>query len=166
MRSFIFQISGAENDPTFFGAFTEEHFKSKNGLALMNFVIAVEQQFNLFKHFQTDCLFEISFLATHFEYGKKSIGKALCEYSIQLAKEIKHGQCRYLLKTELRESHYKPAAVSAIFTSKLSQRVGESMGLSTLFRSQYNEYVYDGKTVAELIKNPLNVSSNIAALKI
>lgn len=132
----------------------------------MNFVIEVERQYNLFNHFQTDCLFEISFLATHFEYGKKSIGTALCEYSIQLAKEIKHGQCRDLLKTDLRGSHYKPAAVSAIFTSKFSQRVGEALGLKALFKFQYSEYIYNGTTLAEHINNPMNVSSNIAALKI
>lgn len=86
-------------------------------------MIKADSKLDLFKRFKTDELLEIMFLATFKEYGGKGVGFNLCKYSIDLAKH---------LKSSKDQPH--PLIVTALWTSKSTQRIGKKLGFNVMFQ--------------------------------
>ncbi|XP_076236451.1 uncharacterized protein LOC143180544 isoform X2 [Calliopsis andreniformis] len=135
-----------------------EHCKYKSSKALVDFMINVDSRINLFKHYNTDCILEIMFLATMSTKQKCRIGELLVSSSIELAKELKQGK---LVKTPVVINNDKtiqnvaaiPNLVSAIMTSNYSQKIATKCGFKNLIRVNYKEFSFGEKTFSERIGN-------------
>lgn len=122
-------------------------------------MINVDSRVNLFKHYNTDCFFEIMFLATLPEKQQRRIGKTLVSTSIEVAEELKRG--RELVKIPVRINDNDndsiqnlssvPSIVSAIMTSNYSQKIARNCGFKCLASVSYQEFHFDGKTFSERI---------------
>lgn len=132
----------------------------------MDFIECFETNFDVFAHFNVDCIFELAYLSVHFNHRLLGIGSALIEYSIQLAKEIRHGQCQGLLSEALLNTGLRPMVVNSIFTSYYSQRIGESFGMRTLYEIPYSTYSFMGRTLADCIGKPEHYSAKLEAMRL
>lgn len=126
----------------------------------------VDSQVDLYDLHKTDCSFEIMFLGTLPEFGQRSIGRLLCEYSIAIAVELKNGLNLDLLSSELRDGNKIPDIVTAIFTSRYSQKLGELLGFTTHYEKSYTALEFDGKTFAERLSSPASISLTLASKKL
>lgn len=123
-------------------------------------MIDVDKKCDLYQHFNTDCLLEIMFLGTLTEFKGRSIGRVLCEYSIQLANEIRLGKNVENLREKYRLM--RPKIVSAIFTSPVSQKIGKLCNFQTMATVYYTDFTYKGIPFSErLDKN--NTTAVLAA---
>lgn len=124
-------------------------------------MIDVDAKFDLFAHYETDCFFELMFLSTLPEFEKRSIGRTLCEYSVQLANEIRQGKSLETVPGHLREC--RPKIATANFSSRHSQRIGELLGFETHLEEMYTNISFNGMTYAERIRDPLHRSTTLVA---
>lgn len=112
----------------------------------------LDSKCDLFTLLNVDCIFEIMFLATHPIYRGRQISTKLCEASIQLAQRL---NCGENVKVSLDGSDLKleptPKAVSAIFTSFITQRIGEKLKFSTALVVNYNDISFEGETYSSKI---------------
>ncbi|XP_054016223.1 uncharacterized protein LOC128896783 isoform X1 [Hylaeus anthracinus] len=133
-----------------------ENCKHKSSKALVEFMVNVDSRVNLFKHYNTSCVFEIMFLATLPDKQQRRIGELLVTSSIELAKELKRGKS---VKTPLKINNEKviqnsdaiPSLVSAIMTSNFSQKIAAKCGFEVLARVNYSEFYFGGKPYSEKI---------------
>ena len=139
----------------------ENKCKSVNAKALMQLMIDIDSMTDLYEFYKTDCLFEIMFLGTLVpEFGKKSIGKYLAEASVQLAKKIRNDN------GEMGSSQLHPAAATAIFTSKYSQRIGETLGFVAHTTVWHKDYKFNGKSYTDRITNKAQDTMVLSSLKL
>lgn len=137
------------DEPDFFDQFNKLHIHSANGKAFMQFVIEVDHKCDLFSHFDADCLLEIICLATLPEFKGRCIGKFLCDYTLKLADELRQGKNVECLPN--KDRHRRPTIVSAIFTSKISQRIGDALNFEHMVAVLHADCTYAGKTYANRI---------------
>lgn len=109
-------------------------------------------------------MFELMFLGVLQEFGRKGIGYHMCRYSAQLANELRTGRSLGMLRYE-RDKKKRPQAISAIFASNYSQRIGQLLKMDALVTVRYEDFVYDGKTYAERI-GPVHRTSILMAKKL
>lgn len=113
-------------------------------------MIRIDEAFDCFKYFETDCVFDLSFLGTLIPgYEKKSIGKMLTFHSMELARELSEGKSLELLPMSLRNC--RPGAITAVFSSNYSQKIGSDLGFEALHEIFYTDIEYKGKCIAERI---------------
>lgn len=117
---------------------------------------AVEADVDVFEKFNLDCTCELMFLATLPQWERKGIGKALAKYTIDLTKELKDGIGSDELHPSLRSR--RPQAVTAIFTSSFSQKVGRAVGFQVVNTVLYTQFSFEDKTYDQRI-NPLHKGS-------
>ena len=107
--------------------------------ALVDFMVNLDSRINLFKHYNTECVFEVMFLATLPGNQKRRIGELLVSSSIELAKELKRGKA---VKTPvaingdnaIENLAAVPNLVCAIMTSNYSQKIAAKCGFESLIR--------------------------------
>ena len=104
----------------------------------------MDSKVDIFKEFDVDCLLEIMFLAVHPNFGKRGLGVKLVDCAINLAKDLKDGKLQDILPDNLKGR--KPRLVSAVFTSKYSQSVGNKMGFKNLSEVPYSEFQFKNDT--------------------
>lgn len=68
---------------------------------------------------------------------------------MELAKELGEGRSLELLPTNLR--NYRPGAITAVFSSNYSIKIGHNLGFETLHEAFYTDFSYKGKSLAERI---------------
>ncbi|XP_076220970.1 uncharacterized protein LOC143174255 [Nomia melanderi] len=149
------QVLRSASEKTAFEVFSE-NCKHKASKCLVDFMINVDSRINLFKHYNTDCIFEIMFLATLPDKQQRRIGETLVTTSIEVAKQLKRGK---LVKTpvkingndDIHNLSLVPSIVSAIMTSNYSQKIARKCGFESLARVSYQEFHFDGKTFSERI---------------
>lgn len=118
----------------------------------------VDGRLNLFKHYNTDCIFEIMFLATLRDKQKRRIGEVLVSSSIEVAKELKKGNAAKTPVTingdnVIENLEAVPSLVSAIMTSNYSQKIAAKCGFESLLSVSFEEFCFNGKTFKERIGN-------------
>lgn len=145
----IFQTPSVPGDLNYFESFRDEHCISESSKSLMQYMITMDSKINLFEKFNIDCLFEIMFLATLPEFEGKGIGSTLVSCSVELAKLLKNGQAIENLPDDSK--HKRPKMVSALFTSKISQRVGSKNHFKQINEVPHSEFVFRGKTYTDRI---------------
>ncbi|XP_062565868.1 uncharacterized protein LOC134228101 [Armigeres subalbatus] len=145
----VLQTPSAPGDLNYFETFRDQHCISESSKNLMQYMITMDGKVNLFEKFNIDCLFEIMFLATLPEFEGKGIGSALVSCSIELAKLLKDGQATENLPDDSK--HKRPKLVSALFTSKISQRVGMKNHFEAINEVPHAEFVFRGKTYTDRI---------------
>ncbi|XP_017761672.1 PREDICTED: uncharacterized protein LOC108551849 isoform X2 [Eufriesea mexicana] len=148
------------NNPAEKSAFEmfSERCKHRSSKALVDFMIDVDARINLFKHYNTNCLFEVMFLATLPGNQKRRIGELLVCASIEVAKELKRGNAVKISVTingdnTIQNLNATPNLVSAIMTSNYSQKIAAKCGFEKLVSVSYEEFYFSGKTFSERIGN-------------
>lgn len=112
----------------------------------------VDEACDLFAYSNAECILELMFLATMKEHRGKGIGRKLCEVSMKVGKILLSGKnIKQSLTGEQLPLDPRPKAVSALFTSSTSQKIGKSLGLVRAIEIDYNRWRFNGKTFAERI---------------
>lgn len=155
------QVAEAVGEKSFFEKFRDTQCISREAFALMDFMIYVDGQFNLFDHYGANTAMELTFLGVLEEYQKRGIGLALCEVSLEIAGRLKNGQHLELLNLSLRDK--RPQFVCAMFTSNYSYNVGFKAGFESLYTALYDSFEFDGKKYSE--KLPLEHKCTLLCAK-
>lgn len=140
-------------DDVFFIKFRNENTSSPHAQSLMDFMIAVDSEYDVFEKFNLNCTCELMFLATLPEWERKGIGKALTKYTIDLTRELRQGKGVDEIHPSLKSK--RPEAVTALFTSMFSQKVGKAEGFQVVNTVPYTKFSFKGKTYDQRI-NPLH----------
>ena len=125
----------------------------------MNFMIDIDGRYDLCGNDGT-CYFEIAYLAVKSTHKGKGIGTALVTASAKLAQDMKMANENKNSTVDLysggaseyRDSKalkYAPKCVSAIFTSRFSQKCGARSGFTEVLKIPYTEFEYKGKKFSE-----------------
>lgn len=148
--NFILKVKSSSNEESEYFANRTKNTQSENGKALLRIMKEIDHAFDCFKYFETDCIFDLSFLSTLIPgYEKKSIGKMLTFHSMEFAKELSEGKSLELLPMSLRTC--RPGAITAVFSSNYSQKIGHDLGFEGLHEVFYTDVEYKGKAIAERI---------------
>lgn len=99
--------------------------------------------------YNLDCVNELMFLATLPEYGRLGLGRILVELTIQLTRELGQGHEFEDVAEELRGK--RPKAVTALWTSSYTQKIGGAVGFKVLNTVPFSRFVYNGKRFDERI---------------
>lgn len=122
----------------------------------MDFMIKVDSQINLFKHYYVDCILEIMFLATLHTYGNRRIGEMLITSSLELGNELRRGKNVRIPVTihgnnEVTNADAVPTLASAVMTSSYSYRIAIKLHFDQLLEVSYDEVEFEGKKYSERI---------------
>lgn len=151
----VFQLLKNSSEKSSF-EIRRDNCKCKSSKALIDFMINIDSRIDLFKHYDTDCIFEIMFLATLPSHQKCRIGELLVASSIKIAEELIKGNP---VKTPVTindvniiENQEKiPKVISAITTSNYSQKIMTKYGFENLFSISYDEFHFNKKVFSEKI---------------
>ncbi|XP_052902169.1 uncharacterized protein LOC128309745 [Anopheles moucheti] len=139
----------------YFERFRDSKCTTDSSRSVLDYMIAMDAKVNLFEMYNVNCVLDIMYLATLPNYAGHGIATRLVEESIQLAKDLKTG------KIVLNSNIPNPQLVSALFSSRISQRVGEKIGFQFIKEVPHSEFIFRGKTFADRV-GPLHPSSQIA----
>lgn len=146
---------------SYFEQFAKDNIKELSSLELVDFMVKVDGMYDLFGNYKTDCLLEIMFLAVRTDKKGYGIGTELVSTSANFAQTLKlrneKKDTSIDVKSEAKE--YKnsealesvPRCVSAIFTSRFSQKCGRRSGFEEVLKVPYTEFKYKGKSYADII---------------
>lgn len=121
---------------------------------------------DLLEHYNVPCSFDIVFLATLTEYTGAGIGRALCEYSVELAQKLHRGIGFERVAVEIRRDAHRPQIVSGIFTSAFSQRIAGRLGFQRNGCVRYDGIEFRGKTFAERIDDKRHKEARLMSIKL
>ncbi|XP_037025377.1 uncharacterized protein LOC119066825 [Bradysia coprophila] len=145
------QIKGNPDEPSEYFMFRKQNTNSDHGKMLLKIMMEIDQSIDCYEYFETDCIFDLSFLCTIPGYARKSVGKMLTFYSVELARELKNGKSLNLLPEHLRSSNPVPGAITAVFSSNYSQKIGFDLGFETLSKWSFADFEFKGKQLSERI---------------
>lgn len=143
------KIQVLEEDSSFFGRFKDNDCTSVNSRALMQIMIDIDSRFDFFKHFKTNCLFEVMFLGTHPDFVKKGIAKQLVIHSLEIARQLKNG----VRPMPIGMESFKPTIASAIWTSIYSQKIALACNFKMYLDVPYTDLEFDGVSYDTRITN-------------
>ncbi|XP_053681296.1 uncharacterized protein LOC128732149 [Anopheles nili] len=146
----VLQTPSGPDDNNYFEQFRDTKCTTDSSRALMQYMITMDAKVNLFDQFNVPCLLEIMFLATLPDYEGQGIGTRLVERSVRLAEELKNGTATPT-SNGAAGAFSRPQLVSALFTSRISQRVGQKMGFKVINQVPHSEFVYKDKTFSDRI---------------
>jgi len=118
----------------------------------MDFMIEVDGRIDVCAMYNMDCFCELMFLATLPSHERLGLGRSLAEFTIELTKELAEGKA---LDIDEKLRSKRPAAVTALWTSSFSQKVGKATNFKVLNAVSYSEFMYNGKRFDERI-SPLH----------
>lgn len=146
---------------SYFEQFAEDHIKEPSALALVDFMIKVDSKYDLFGNNDTECLMEIMFLGVKSTSKGRGIGTALVSTSAKFAQDLKTKNEKkddsIDVKTAAKELSNAealnsiPKCVTAIFTSRFSQKCGQRSGFTEVLRVPYTEFTYKGRSYSEAV---------------
>lgn len=128
----------------------------------MSYMIEADSKVDIFEQFNVESLLEIMFLAVLPEYGRRGIGYELCKYSVDLARELKIGKDAEMF---LNKDEPRPQLVSALWTGRKSQSVGQKLGFEVVYQESFSKFAFNGKTFTERVGD-LSLLYHVAAKKI
>uniref|UniRef100_A0A182QEG6 N-acetyltransferase domain-containing protein n=1 Tax=Anopheles farauti TaxID=69004 RepID=A0A182QEG6_9DIPT len=147
----VLQTPSGPEDSNYFEQFRDTKCTTDSSRALMQYMITMDAKVNLFERFGVSCLLEIMFLATLPDYGGCGIATRLVQESVRLAEDIKAGKAAPSTQDGASSASTKPQLVSALFTSRISQRVGEKAGFTVINQVPYTEFVYKDRPFTDRI---------------
>lgn len=146
-----FQVKTQSGEEPYFEKFAAS-CKEPSAKALVMFMKEADECCDLFGYCNADCVLELMFLATLKEHRGKGIAKALSEASIKFGSLLLAGKD---LKQSLTGTKLPlepiPKAVTALFTSLITQNIGKKLGFIKVKELYYKDMEFDGKTFAERI---------------
>ncbi|EDW85196.1 uncharacterized protein Dwil_GK14520 [Drosophila willistoni] len=143
------QFTPPPGEEYFFLQFRKEQVHSSQAKCLMNFMIETDGRIDVCSMLNMDCFLELMFLATLPEFERLGLGRNLAKCTIELTRELSQGLGLDDINDKLRE--YRPAAVTALWTSRFSQKLGKDTGFQVLNTVPYTEFSYNGKRFDERI---------------
>ncbi|XP_017119566.1 uncharacterized protein LOC108141002 [Drosophila elegans] len=147
------QFTPPPGEDHFFLKFRNESAKSPQARGLMDFMIEVDGRTDVCAMYNMDCFCELMFLATLPSHERLGLGRSLSQFTIQLTQELAEGKGMEDIDEKLRSK--RPAAVTALWTSSFSQKVGKATNFKVLNAIPYSEFEYNGKRFDERI-SPLH----------
>ncbi|XP_017057146.1 uncharacterized protein LOC108098595 [Drosophila ficusphila] len=147
------QFSPPPGEDHFFLKFRNESVKSPQARRLMDFMIEVDARIDVCAMYNMDCFCELMFLATLPSHERLGLGRSLAQFTIDLTRELAEGKGLEDIHQELRSK--KPDAVTALWTSSFSQKVGKAINFKVLNTVSYSEFHFNGKRFEERI-SPLH----------
>ncbi|EDW68172.1 uncharacterized protein [Drosophila virilis] len=143
------QFAPPPGEDNFFVKFYNEQVKSPQAKSLMNYMITMDSKIDVFAEYNLDCVCELMFLATLPEFRRLGLGRALVESTVQLTRELGQGRGLQDVAKELQDK--RPAAVTALWTSVYTQKIGNAVGFMVLNTVPFNEFEFNGKRFNERI---------------
>ncbi|KAH8278609.1 hypothetical protein KR018_006011 [Drosophila ironensis] len=147
------QFSPPPGEEHFFLKFRNEKAQSPQARRLMDFMIEVDEKVDVCAMFGMDCFCELMFLATLPSHERLGLGRALSQFTIQLTQELAEGKGLEDIEESLRSK--RPAAVTALWTSSFSQKVGKATQFKVINSVPYSDFEFNGKRFDERI-SPLH----------
>ncbi|BFF89604.1 uncharacterized protein DMAD_08315 [Drosophila madeirensis] len=147
------QYTPPPGEDHFFLKFRNEVAQSAQARRLMDFMIEVDERIDVCAMYNMECFCELMFLATLPSHERLGLGRALADYTIELTKELAEGKGLDDINEKLRAQ--RPAAVTALWTSSFSQKVGRATNFKVLNSVSYEEFQFEGKRFSERI-SPLH----------
>ncbi|XP_052836767.1 LOW QUALITY PROTEIN: uncharacterized protein LOC128252765 [Drosophila gunungcola] len=145
------QFTPPPGEDHFFLKFRNESAKSPQARGLMDFMIEVDGRTDVCAMYNMDCFCELMFLATLPSHERLGLGRSLSQFTIQLTQELADGKGTEDIDEKLRSK--RPAAVTALWTSSFSQKVGKATNFKVLNAISYSEFEYNGKRFDERISS-------------
>ena len=130
----------------------------------------VENKVDVFAHYGVSCILEHMFLATLTDFYGRGIGRRLVKATEEVAKALARGEDVVAPLSEESnpwkgKSAPKVQAVMAIFTSTISQKIGNSLGWDKLAVVNHDELFFEGKPYSYRI-GPDHPSSDLMGKKV
>uniref|UniRef100_A0A182LUL8 N-acetyltransferase domain-containing protein n=1 Tax=Anopheles culicifacies TaxID=139723 RepID=A0A182LUL8_9DIPT len=132
----ILQTLNQRDANSYFEQFHDSKCTTDSSRSVLNYMIAMDAKVNLFEMYNVSCVLDIMYLSTLPAYAGHGIATKLVEQSIQLAEDLKTG------KTVLNSSNSRPQLISALFSSRISQRVGEKIGFQFIKEVPHSEFIF------------------------
>ncbi|XP_070073330.1 uncharacterized protein [Drosophila takahashii] len=147
------KMQPSSGEDHFFLKFRKERVKTPQAMKLLDFVIEVDEAIDVFSMYKMDCFCELMYLATLPNHERLGLGRSLTQFTIQLTKELSLGKGLDDIDEKLR--YRRPEAVTALWTSSFSQKVGKATDFKVLNSVSYSQFEYNGKRFDERI-SPLH----------
>ncbi|XP_022220926.2 uncharacterized protein LOC111073102 [Drosophila obscura] len=147
------QYTPPTGEDHFFLKFRNEVAQSDQARRLMDFMIEVDERIDVCAMYNMNCFCELMFLATLPSHERLGLGRTLAKYTIELTKELAEGKGVEDIDEKLR--CLRPAAVTALWTSSFSQKVGRAANFKVLNSVSYEDFQFEGKRFSERI-SPLH----------
>lgn len=137
------------DEPCYFEYFRDNRCLSMSSKALMNYMIEMDSKVNVFEKYKIDCLVELMFIGVIPRYEKRGIGTKLCEVAVMIASGLKEGKYTEFLYEHIKDK--RPQLITALWTSRFSQKVGKNLNFTPLHEESYEYFTYEGQTFASKI---------------
>jgi len=113
----------------------------------------MEEKVDIFEHYGITTVMDHMFLVTHHEYYQKGIGRGLVAATVEIARALNRGEdvavpISYESYPWNNKTPPKVQAVISLFTSPVSQKIGQSLGWEEIFIAKYDQLFYNGKSYA------------------
>uniref|UniRef100_A0A1B0FGS2 N-acetyltransferase domain-containing protein n=1 Tax=Glossina morsitans morsitans TaxID=37546 RepID=A0A1B0FGS2_GLOMM len=107
--------------------------------------------FDVYKEWQGNCIIELTFLSTRTEFCRRGLALHLTDFILDYGRKLKEQDSKEALDLPAHVKGQRSEALTSVFTSRFSQRIGEKLGFVTLFREEYTKFSFEGETLAEKI---------------
>ena len=108
-------------------------------------MIEADNLFDIFDHYQTDCVMELMFMATKKSHWRRGIGKKLCEESIKLGQTLVNDHKMVKVAVDdniILDLEPIPKIVMAFFTTFKTQKIGKKMGFERLTEVPFSKFSF------------------------
>lgn len=127
-------------------------FTQDSCLAALSFAVKLQSFCNLYDLCDVDCIAEIHYVGVLPIYTRKGIAKRLCEISVELIKQLAHGNnVRLPIDNEQLPLPTVPKIVSSIFTSVATQKIGRHLNFQIAAEMRMEDAKFGDRSFAEII---------------
>lgn len=132
--------------------FIEANLKRRASQGLVKFLDDIESSVDIFERYQANVAMELFYLGTNPRYQGRGIGRKMVHKCIDFARGLSNGTARRAsIDGTLLDACTPPELMFGVFASSFSQRIADKVGFETLYEIRYDDYVFDGKTMAQRI---------------
>lgn len=126
--------------------------KTPEAKALLQFMINIDHECDLFKLLNIDCFIEIVFLATMPDYLGQGIAKKLNQLSVDISRQLYNGKnIKESITGDKLDLGPVPLAVTAYYTSIVTQKIGEKQGFKRAASASFTKWAFNGKRFSDSI---------------
>lgn len=164
------QVPASPGEKGFLDKLREEKDHDPSFVEVIRYLTEVEGRVDVFAHYGATCVLEHMFLATMPGFYGRGVGRRLVQATEEVAKALARGED--VIAPLNKDSNPwksgsppKVQALMAIFTSSISQKIGNSLGWDKLAVVSHDELFFEGKPYSYRI-GPDHPSSDLMGKKI
>ncbi|XP_017887392.1 uncharacterized protein LOC108629305 isoform X2 [Ceratina calcarata] len=132
--------------------FIEGNLKLRTSQGLVKFLDDIESSVDIFERYKASTAMELFYLGTNPQYQGRGIGRKMVHKCIDFARGLSKGTTRRIsIDGGALDLDAPPELIFGVFASNFSQRIADKVGFETLHEIRYDDYVFDGKTMAQRI---------------